>query len=282
MRNPTLVLGGSGKIGRRVVRRLAALDVPVRIGSRSGDLPFDWRNTATWRGALQDVDAVFLSYYPDVASPDAAAAIESFTALAVHSGARRLVMLSRRGSREAEQCDAIVRSLPIEWTLLRSSWFAQNFSEGFLLKPMLRGEVALPLGEVREPFVDAEDVADVAVAALTEHGHLREIYDLTGARLWTFRDAVEEIARATRRRIRYVEVSLEEFAVALAADLPPAIAGLTTYVLAEALERKYAAVAPGVPRALGRMPRDFSEYVRDTAATELWNIKLKNGNGTRS
>ncbi len=275
--NLTLVTCGRGKTGRRVATRLAALGLPVRVGSRAAAPPFDWRSAATWPAALDGVDAVYLAYYPDVASPEAAEHIEAFTLRAIASGVRRIVMLSRRGSREAEHCDAIVRALPIEWTLLRSSWLAQTFSEGFLLKPLLRGEVLLPPGDISEPFVDADDVADVAVAALTEPDHIGEVYDLSGPRLWTLRAAIDEIASATRRRIRCVDVSLDELTIALSADVPPAVAGLTTYLLAEALERKYGVVTAGVPRALGRLPRDFSDYVRDTAGTELWRIKLMNG-----
>jgi len=158
-----------------------------------------------------------------------------------------------------------------KWTLLRASWFSQNFSESYLLEPLLAGEVALPAGRIGEPFVDADDIADVAVAALSESGHAGHLYELTGPQLWTFPGAVTEIARATARSIRYVEVSNEEYAAELErAQVPPPLASLITYLFSEVLDGRNASVADGVSRALGRSPRDFSEYVRSTAATGVW------------
>jgi uncharacterized protein YbjT (DUF2867 family) len=179
-----------------VVERLRTRNLPVRVGSRSGEPPFDWENPATWPGALQNVHAVYISYYPDVAAAGAVDAIRSLTELAVKSGVRRLILLSGRGEPEAERCEQLVRDSGVEWTILRASWFCQNFSENFLLEPLLAGEVALPVGHVGEPFVDADDIADVAVAALTEDGHAGRLYELTGPRLWTFAEATAEIATA--------------------------------------------------------------------------------------
>ena len=126
----TLVLGGTGKTGRRVVQRLTALDQPVRIGSRSGGLPFDWEDPATWAPALTGVKAAYVSYYPDLAAPGAAEAIGSFAEMAVNSGTRRLVMLSGRGEDEAVACEKALAESGADWTVLRCSWFDQNFSEG--------------------------------------------------------------------------------------------------------------------------------------------------------
>lgn len=269
----TLVLGGTGKTGRRVVERLKTRNLPVRVGSRSGEPSFDWENSATWPGALRNVDAVYISYYPDVAAAGAVDAIRSLTELAVKSGVRRLALLSGRGEPEAERCEQLVRDSGAEWTVLRASWFCQNFSENFLLDPLLAGEVALPVGDVGEPFVDADDIADVAVAALTEDGHAGRLYELTGPRLWTFAEATAEIARVTRRNIRYVEVPTEEYASALdSAQVPPEFVTLLTYLFTEVLDGRNACVADGVSQALGRAPRDFTEYARDTAATGVWNV----------
>lgn len=267
----TLVLGGTGKTGRRVVERLKARHLPVRIGSRTGQPSFDWKNAATWTAALQDVNAAYISYYPDLAAPGATAAIESFTDLAVTRGVRRLVLLSGRGEIEAQRCEQIVRDAGSAWTLLRASWFCQNFSEDYLLEPLLAGEVALPAGNVGEPFIDADDIADVAVAALTDEGHEGQLYELTGPRLWTFAEAIAEIARATRRGIRYVELSIQEYASHLErAHVSPELVTLLTYLFTEVLDGRNAWVADGVTRALGRSPRDFADYVQDTAATGVW------------
>lgn len=270
----TLVLGGTGKTGRRVVERLRARKVPVRIGSRSGEFPFDWEDPATWSNALRGVESVYISYHPDLAAPGAADAIRSFTQLAVSRGVTRLALLSGRGEPEAQLCEQIVRDSGVDWTLLRASWFSQNFSESFLLESVLAGELALPAGNVGEPFVDVDDIADVAAAALTEDGHAGRLYELTGPRLLTFAEATAEIARATHRPIRYIQVSVEEFAAELTrAQVPPPYISLLTYLFGEVLDGRNARVADGVMRALGRAPRDFTAYARDAVATGVWNVK---------
>ena len=167
----TLIVGGTGKTGRRVAQRLEARGIPVRVGSRSGEPPFDWEDETTWAPALRDVGAAYVSYYPDLAVPGAATAVRSFAELAVEADVRRLVLLSGRGEEEAQRAERAVQEVGTEWTVVRCSWFSQNFSENYLLEPILSGEVVLPAGNVPEPFVDADDIADVAVAALTEDRH---------------------------------------------------------------------------------------------------------------
>jgi uncharacterized protein YbjT (DUF2867 family) len=269
---PVLVLGGTGKTGRRIVERLTARNVPVRVGSRNAQPPFEWDKQETWAPALTGVDAVYISFYPDLAVPGAVDVIRALTRAAVTSGVRRLVLLSGRGEHEAERCEDIVRAAGLEWTILRASWFSQNFSESYLLDPVMAGEVVLPAGDVGEPFVDADDIADVAVAALTEARHAGQLYELTGPRLWTFAQAVAEIARVTGRSIRYTEIAVDDYAAELVRlQVPGEFVGLLKYLFSEVLDGRNARVADGVSRALGRPARDFSDYVRDTAATGVWN-----------
>ncbi len=272
----TLVLGGRGKTGRRVSERLEERGLPVRVGSRSGKPPFDWENPDTWAPALEGVESVYVSYYPDIAIPGAVEAVRSFTELAVRNGVRRLVLLSGRGEEESQSAEVALREVGdeagVEWTIVRCAWFDQNFDENYLLEPILGGEVALPSGDVPEPFVDAEDIADVAVAALTEDGHAGKLYELTGPRLLTFAEAVEEIAKASGREIRFVPVSLEEFEAVLAeADVPPEFVSFLTYIFGEVLDGRNAHLTDGVRRALGREPKDFSDYAREAASTGVWN-----------
>lgn len=203
----TLVVGGTGKTGRRVAGRLAARGLPVRIGARSGTPPFDWEDQDTWAPALRGMTSVYLNYYPDLAAPGSTTDIAAFADLAEAAGVRRLVLLSGRGEPEAQACEEIVRSHPYDTTVLRASMFSQNFSENFLRDSILSGVVAFPAGQVAEPFIDADDIADVAVAALTEDGHAGETYEVTGPRLLTFAEAVGEIARVAGRRVEYVPVS---------------------------------------------------------------------------
>jgi uncharacterized protein YbjT (DUF2867 family) len=267
---PTLVLGGTGKTGRRVVERLAARGIPTRVGSRSGEPPFDWDGQATWAPALDGVGSVYVSHYLD-ALPGAAETVGSFADLAVRSGVRRLVLLSGRGEPEADRVQEVVRDTGAELTILRATWFAQNFSESYFIDGLLAGELALPAGDMPEPFVDADDIADVAVAALTDDRHIGQVYELTGPRLLSFAQAVAEIAEATGREIQYVPISVDDFASALRAEqVPPGDIELLAYLFTEVLDGRNAHLADGVQRALGREPRDFSQYVRDAAATGVW------------
>jgi len=267
----TLVLGGTGKTGRRVVQRLTALDEPVRIGSRSGGLPFDWEDPATWAPALTGVKAAYVSYYPDLAAPGAAEAIGSFAEMAVNSGTRRLVMLSGRGEDEAVACEKALAESGADWTVLRCSWFDQNFSEGYLLGPVLSGHVVLPVPAVGEPFVDADDIADVAAAVLTQAGHAGQAYELTGPRLLTFADAVAEIAAATRRPIGYTAVPAADYAEAMAAEgVPGEVIELLTYLFTTVLDGRNAHLGNGIRQVLARPARDFANYARDAAATGIW------------
>ncbi len=267
---PTLVLGGTGKTGRRVVERLTARGLPVRIGSRSGEPPFDWEDRATWSPAVEGAGAVYVSYYPDIAIPGAVAKVRAFVELALEKGVRRQVLLSGRGEEEAERSEQAVQETGADWTIVRCAWFMQNFSEDFMLESILDGELALPAGDQLEPFVDADDIADVAVAALTDDRHIGELYELTSPRLMTFADAVGEIARATGRDIRYVPLTIEEYAAGAAEYVPPDFVGFLTYLFSEVLGNN-AYLTDGVQRALGREPRDFSAYARETAATGVWN-----------
>ena len=268
---PVLVVGGTGKTGRRVADRLRARGVTVRVGSRSGDTRFDWEQPASWEPALHGASGAYITYYPDLARPGAAEVIEAFCERAVDVGVDRLVLLSGRGEEEAQHCERIVQKTGDRWTIVRASWFCQNFSEDYMLDAVLAGEVALPAGETPEPFVDADDIADVAVAALSEDGHIGELYEVTGRRLLTFAEAIEEIGRAAGRPLRYVQVPPDAFAAGmLDAGLPEDVVGFLQYLFGEVLDGRNAHLTDGVERALGRPPRDFSEYATTTAATGVW------------
>jgi uncharacterized protein YbjT (DUF2867 family) len=242
----------------------------VRIGARSGAPRFDWEDRSTWAPVLEGVGAVYVSHYLD-ALPGAAETVGAFAELAVAHGVRRQVLVGGRGEPEAERVEQAVRDSGAELTIVRSTWFAQNFSEGGFVDYVLAGEVALPAGDTPEPFVDVDDIADVAVAALTEDGHVGELYEVTGPRLLTFAQAVEEISRATGREIGYLPLSIEEFAAGAAAQgLPGEVIELLTYLFGEVLDGRNAHVTDGVQRALGRPPRDFADYARDAAASGIW------------
>ncbi|WP_442602409.1 NAD(P)H-binding protein [Paenibacillus sp. KN14-4R] len=270
---PILVLGGTGKTGRRVAERLTKLGLPVRIGSRSGELPFDWENPNTWLPSLANVRAVYISFYPDLAVPGAADAIEGFVRMAVDNGVKRLVLLSGRGEEEAQLSEKVLQNSGADWTILRASWFCQNFSESFLLDMVLGGEVALPAGGVTEPFIDAEDIADVAVAALTEARHIGQLYELTGPRAITFAEATETIAKASGREVGYTNLTHEQFLSMLEQqEVPGEYVALLSYLFTQVLDGRNSHLTDGVQRALGREPRDFADYAKTAAATGVWEM----------
>lgn len=266
-----LVIGANGKTGRRVAERLTARGRPVRAGSRSGTPAFDWQDQATWPAALRDVGAVYVSFQPDLIVPGATATIAAFVEQAVAAGVRRMVLLSGRGEPVAQESERLVLDSGLEATIVRCAWFDQNFSEDFLLDAVVGGRIVLPVAGVTEPFVDADDIADVAVAALTEDGHAGQIYELTGPRLMTFADAAAELSAASGREIGFETVEREAFAAGLtAAGLPDDAVWLVDHLFAEVLDGRNSSLADGVERALGRPPRDFADYARATAATGVW------------
>ncbi|MGE8064648.1 NmrA family transcriptional regulator [Pseudomonas sp. NPDC089569] len=268
---PVLILGATGKTGRRIAARLEALGQPVRLGSRQATPSFDWEDRSTWAAALDGVRAAYICYQPDLAVPGALETIQAFTDQAVKSGLSQLVLLSGRGEVEAEQAECVVRNSGIDWTILRANWFCQNFSEAHFLAPILQGELVLPVGDIAEPFVDVEDIAEVAVAALTQPGHRGQLYELSGPRALTFAEAVAEIGRKTHRDINFVSVTPDIYRHALEQEqLPPEVIDLVLYLFTTVLDGRNTAVTDGVQRALGKPARDFSEYVQRTVATGVW------------
>jgi uncharacterized protein YbjT (DUF2867 family) len=247
----------------------------VRIGSRSAELPFDWEKQDTWEPTLQGVKAAYVAYQPDLAVPGALETVEVFFDRAIASGVEKLVLLSGRGEVEAEQAERALQATSVDWTILRASWFFQNFSESFFLDPILAGQVALPVVEsIAEPFVDVEDIADIAFAALTDPQHSRQLYEITGSRALTFAEAIGEIARATGREITFVPVSAEDYRAELVRQgVPDDYIELVLYLFSTVLDGRNTPLADGVQRALGRPPRDFSDYVRQTAAIGIWGGK---------
>lgn len=268
---PILILGATGKTGRRITQQLEAAGFPVRRGSRRATPPFDWEDKSTWQAAFDGIRAVYISYQPDLAVPGALETVQAFTDQAVKSGVSKLVLLSGRGEVEAEQAERVVQNSGVDWTILRASWFFQNFSEAHFLEPIIQGELALPVGNIAEPFVDVEDITEIAVEALTQPRHSHQLYELTGPRALTFAEAVDDIARETKRDIGFVAVPPDAYRQALEQQqLPVQLIDLVLYLFTTVLDGRNTPVADGVQRALGRPARDFTDYVRRTAATGVW------------
>lgn len=272
--SPIVIIGGHGKTGRRLDALLKAKGYATRPVSRSTRPAFDWSRPEGWAAALDGATAAYVTFQPDLAVPGAAEAIAELGRLSQAKGLERIVLLSGRGEPGAVRAEEALKACRVAWTIVRASWFNQNFSESFLKDSIVAGEVALPAGEVREPFVDADDIAEVAAAALTGEGHANRLYEVTGPRALTFAEAVAEISRKLGRPIRYTQLSPEAFRAGLEdMAVPPEMIALLEQLFTETLDGRNSGLAQGVEEALGRPPRDFSEYVRTAAVDGAWSME---------
>ncbi|QDG75504.1 NAD(P)H-binding protein [Labrenzia sp. PHM005] len=265
-----LVIGATGKTGSRIAKSLEDKGISVRRGSRSAPVPFDWEQPQTWGPALQGVSAAYVSYFPDIAVPGAVEQVEAFTKTAKDAGVEKLVLLTGRGEHHAERAEEVVRRSGLAFTIVRAAWFAQNYSEGALFEPVMAGVLPMPGGDIREPIVDVDDIAAVAVAALTEDGHDGELYEVTGPRLMSFADMAQELSSAIGRTVQHLPISFEKFHAEVARSSGEMIAGVITEIARETLDGRNAHLTDGVQRALGRPPKDFTDYARDAARSGAW------------
>ena len=267
---PILVIGATGKTGSRVTAKLEAKGVSVRRGARRSDTPFDWEEPTTWAPVLNGVSKAYVTYFPDLAFPGAIEKLDAFAQLALETGLQHIVLLSGRGEHFASQGEEVIRKSGLGFTIVRSAWFAQNFSEGYLRDPILGGMLPMPGGNIAEPIIDIDDIADVVVAALTEEGHLGERYEVTGPRLMTFADMAEVLSTTLQRRIRHIPITFEDFHANVAASGDTFVADVFTAIARETLDGRNAHTADGVERALGRKPRDFAEFAQSAMSAGAW------------
>jgi uncharacterized protein YbjT (DUF2867 family) len=271
MNSKILVLGSTGKTGKRVAERLQNLQIPVRLGSRNANPAFNWDEPNTWPEVLTGIESIYVTFQPDLAVPQALEKIKLFTETAKLSAVKKIVLLSGRGEKEAQACEQIIIQSGLDYTILRTSWFMQNFSESFLLDSILGNKVVLPVIKALEPFVDADDIADVAVAVLTGNKHTNKIYEITGAELLSFESATAIIAAALNREITYVEISMDEYVAALKSyELPADFIWLIQYLFSEVLDGRNECLSNDIENILGRKPTTFNEYAIKTAKTGIW------------
>ena len=267
----SLVLGSTGKTGRRIVQQLEALGVTVRGGSRSATPIFDWNRESSWDACLHNVDSIYINYAPDLAMPGATDSIQALVDRAKMQGIKHLVILSGRGEEEAQACERIVQESGLTWTIVRASWFNQNFSEGAFYDMVMAGQITLPAGNVTEPFVDVDDIAEVAVAALTDSRHHGQLYEVTGPELLTFSDVAAELTRATQRPITYQRVPHEAFVAGAAqSGAPKDVTWMLAYLFSTVLDGRNSYLTDGVQRALGRAPTSFSDYAKNFTNSGGW------------
>ena len=273
MKHNILVIGGTGKTGRRVVESLTEQGHQVRVGSRNGTPAFNWDDPSTYTQALKGMDRAYIVYYPDLAVPGSRDAISALTEAALKEGLEKVVLLSGKGESEAEACEQIVANSGLNHTLVRASWFNQNFSEGAFLDFVLAGQVALPMPEAEIPFVDADDIADVVTKVLVDDSYNGETITVTGPRKMTFKEVVEAMSEGIGRTINYQPISIEEFKAGMkAAGLPDSYVWLFGYLFKEVLGNpNNQSVSRDIEKVLGRKATDFTEYVEKTIETGIWN-----------
>ena len=267
---PILVIGATGKTGSRVAARLQAKGLPVRLGARRSATPFDWETPETWAPALAGARAAYVTCFPDLAFPGAVERLEALTATARDAGLEHLVLLSGRGEHHARLGEEVVRGSGLDFTIVRAAWFAQNYSEGYLRDPILSGVLPMPGGDVAEPIIDIDDIADVAVAALTQPGHRGRLHEVTGPRAMTFAEQAEVLGRAIGRPIRHVPISFEQFHANVAASGGDFVADVFTAIARETLDGRNSRPTDGVMQALGRAPRGFADFARGAARAGAW------------
>jgi uncharacterized protein YbjT (DUF2867 family) len=265
----TLILGGAGRSGSRIIDRLVTAGLPVRSASRRTG--FDWDDCSTWDVSLRGASAAYVCFTPDLAFPGVPEKMKALGELAAKEGLKRLVLLSGRGEEGARMSEEALRKGGVPTTVLRCSWFQQNFSEHFLTGPVRRGHLRLPAPDVPEAFVDLEDVADAAVVALTRTRPEDATYELSGPELLTFAQAAAILGNACGRPVTFEAVDVATFVDDLAADdVPTAEAEPLAYLFTDILDGRNASLADGVEQLLGRPPTSLASYARRTADSGVW------------
>lgn len=270
--SPVAIIGNNGKTGARVQQRLKAMNIPTMGVSRSSTPAFDWTRPETWHDALAGARAVYVTYQPDLAVPHAAKDIQTLTEVARKAGVNHIVLLSGRGESGAQRAEKILKFSGIEWNVVRASWFMQNFSESFMLEGILAGELALPADRALEPFVDVDDIADVAVAMLTQPELRNRVVEVTGPRAITFAECVNIISQATNTRIQYQPITIEQFINVLQKEnIPDDIQWLMRELFTQVLDGRNTPTTTGIADVLKRPACSFQEYVSRTYKTGIWN-----------
>ena len=272
MENQTYaVVGANGKTGARVLKRLSSLGHAVRPLSRHSEHGFDWADRSSWAPALQGVQAAYVTYYPDLAIPQAEDDIRAFVEVAKRVGVAHLVLLSGRGEDGAQRAENVLKASGLAWNVVRASWFMQNFSESFMADGLQAGELVLPEPKAAEPFIDVDDIADVAVAVLMRPELRNQLFEVTGPALLSFSACVDIMAKVSQRDLILTTLPVEAYlAGAKAQGLSDEMAWLINELFVNVLDGRNASTTTTVEALLGRPARRFEDYATRTAASGVW------------
>ncbi len=265
------IIGKNAKTGARVNKLLSNLGVETRPVSRTTSIHFDWHNKKSWPNALRGVKSAYVTYQPDLAVPNAESDIQAFVEVAKNEGVEHIVLLSGRGEEGAEKAEQILIKSGLDWNVIRASWFAQNFSEAFMAEGVLNGDLVLPAANTPEPFIDTDDIAEVAVAALIDSSKRNRLYEVTGPELLTFQDCVDEISKQLGKKIKFTSVNIDDFLTILESqNVPKDYQWLLNELFTVVFDGRNSHLTQGVEEAIGRKPTKFSDYVTKTIKAGYW------------
>lgn len=272
MKNETIaIVGATGKTGARVSSQLQERGYLTRGLSRSGEYHFDWADRGSWRNALEGLDTAYVTYYPDLAVPQAEEDIRAFVELSKSLGLKHLVLLSGRGEEGAQKAEEVVKTSGLDWNIVRASWFMQNFSESFMLDGLKAGQLVLPEPKATEPFIDVNDIVDVAVASLTRSDLRNQVLEITGPELLSFNQCVQLISEASQREIGFQTAPIDAYLEgAKSQGLPEDIAWLINELFVNVLDGRNESTTDTVQKILGRPARSFQKYVESVSHTGVW------------
>lgn len=271
MNQEILVIGSSGKTGSRVFNRLQSKNIAVRPASRSSAIPFDWYNDKTWAKALEGIAKVYITFQPDLAVPASSEIIFRFTQEAQRAGIEKLVLLSGRGEEEAIAAENVIRNCGMQWTIIQASFFMQNFSEGIWADSIQARELVLPEVKAKEPFVDADDIADIAIEALMNDNLNGKVCEVTGPELLSFQEVVSKLSKGLNTEIKFIPVSMEAYKNILKEYLvPDDVTELITYLFTSVLDGRNESVTNDIEQALNRKPTTFDAYIQKSINAGFW------------
>lgn len=271
MSNKILVIGSTGKTGSRVFSRLQNKNADIRPASRNSEIPFDWYDETTWVKALAGISKAYITFQPDLAIPDSLSIITNFTQAAKAAGVQKLVLLSGRGEAEAIACEDVIRNSGIAFTIVRASFFMQNFSEGFWADSIAAKDFLILFVNAKEPFVDADDIADVVVAALLDNKHDGKTYELTGPELLSFQEVINKLSAALNTEIQLSQVPMGEYREILKSyQIPDDVIWLISYLFSEVLDGRNESVKNDIELVLNRKATSFDSYIEKATQAGFW------------
>lgn len=270
-----LILGGTGKVGHRVARILGRDGHDVRAVGRSTPLRFDWRESQTWAPAVRDADGVFV-VGPGSAT-DWSPLLATFLDTASAAGVRHAVLLSSRAVEflpdgNVARAEQALRAGRLPWTILRPTHFAQNFTEAMFIP--VDGHIVAPVGEGAEPFIDVEDIAEVAAHALANGAAIGETLELSGPSALTFEQAAHVLSEVTGRRLTFRDQSDADHTAALrAAGTPEDYIRWRLAMLSGIRRGDDAYLSDGVAHLLHRPATDLATWAHREATQAPWAVR---------